>query len=175
MSPPQMLDVVSKLEEGHGQEKWQIDGVVTSTLLQRHIYLDDPLSLSPAESNLTTFLSHFQNIEFVYLQSSTSTLIMSLPYPTVYQIEEMFANRLDHNTFHTYLAENPDLTVVGKDFHLAGNHKSAESLHTDMFTRIVDALKKDTIRLQVVRVIGGGESAWASVESVATATTKYGE
>ena len=104
------------LKRGTGKRKWQIDGVMTSTLLQRHIYLDDPLSLSPAESNLTTFLSHFQNIEFIHLQSSTSTLIMSLPYPTVYQIEEMFANRLDHNTFHTYLAKNPDLTVVGKRF-----------------------------------------------------------
>ena len=168
-----MLDVVSKHEEGHGEEKkasrrWGDIKALTKA------YIDDPLFLSPAEPNLTT-TSHFQTIEIVSSRSSASTLIMSPPYPTVYQIEEMFANRLDYNTFHSYLAANPDLTVAGKDFPFAGNHKSAETLHTDMFIRMVDALKEDTIRIQVLRVIGGGESAWASVESVATATTRYGE
>lgn len=100
---------------------------------------------------------------------------MSPPYPTVYQIEEMFANRVDYNTFNTYLAENPDLSVVGKDFHLAEKHRSAETFQTDMYNRIIAPLKADTIRLQVMRVIGGGESAWACVETMATATNKYGE
>ena len=100
---------------------------------------------------------------------------MSLPYPTAHQIEEMFTNRLDYDTFHSYLADKPDITVVGKDFPLAGNHKSADSFHIGTTARFVNPMIYDTIRIEVVRVIGGGESARAAVESVGTATTKYGE
>lgn len=37
------------------------------------------------------------------------------------------------------------------------------------------ALKVETIRVEVRRVLGGGESAWAAVESLCTATSKYGK
>ena len=50
-----------------------------------------------------------------------------------------------------------------------------EAFHEGIYARVAEGLKVETIRLEVVRVIGGGESAWAAVESLCTATSKYGE
>lgn len=96
-------------------------------------------------------------------------------YPTAYQIEEMFANRGAPSIFHTYLADPIDVTVVGKDFDVAGNYKSMQAFHDAIYGRVSQALKVETIRVEVMRVVGGGESAWACVESLCTATSKYGE
>lgn len=109
------------------------------------------------------------------LPSSSSIFIMSLPYPTAYQIEEMFANRDVPSIFHTYLADPIDVTVVGQDFTVAGHYKSMQAFHDAIYARVSKALKVETIRVEIRRVIGGGESAWASVESLCTATSKYGE
>ena len=100
---------------------------------------------------------------------------MPAPYPNAYQIEEMFANRGVPNIFHTYLADPIDVTVVGKDFHIGGHYNSMEAFHDAIYGRVSAALKVETIRVEVIRVIGGGESAWAAVESLCTATSKYGE
>ncbi len=100
---------------------------------------------------------------------------MPLPYPNAYQIEEMFANRAVPNIFHTYLADPIDVTVVGQDFGISGHYNSMEAFHDGIYARVAAALKFETIRLEVVKVIGGGESAWAAIESVCTATSKYGE
>ena len=86
----------------------------------------------------------------------------------------MFANRGIPNLFHTYLADNIDVTVVGQDFHIGGHHNSMEAFHDAIYTRVSSALKVETIRVEIVRVIGRGESAWAAVESLCTATSKYG-
>lgn len=114
--------------------------------------------------------SHLQKYEKRQL-----LLIMASPYPTAYQIEEMFANRDVPSLFHTYLADPIDVTVVGQDFHIGGNYKSMQAFHDGIYARVAAALKVETIRVEVVRVIGGGESAWAAVGSLCTATSKYGE
>lgn len=100
---------------------------------------------------------------------------MPTPYPNAYQIEEIFASRGSPDRFHSYLADDFDATVVGQDFHIGGHYNSIESFHKAIFTRVAAALKVETIRVEVLRVIGGGDSAWAAVELVATATSKYGE
>lgn len=100
---------------------------------------------------------------------------MSTPYPNAYQIEEMFANRGFPDTFHTYFADNIEVTVVGKDFHIGGHYRSMEAFHDAIYARVSAGLKVETIRIEILRVIGGGDSAWAAVESLATATSKYGE
>lgn len=97
------------------------------------------------------------------------------PYPTPDQIEEMFANRDVPSIFHTYLADPIDVTVVGQDFHIGGNYKSMQAFHEGIYARVAAALKVDTIRVEVRRVIGGGEAFWAAVESLCTAESKYGE
>ena len=97
------------------------------------------------------------------------------PYPTPYQIEEMFANRLVASIFNTYYADRVDITIIGQDYHHGGHYNSIERFDEEVFGELWDLVKKDTVRLEVVRVVGGGESAWAAVESRVTAETKYGE
>ncbi|KAL8816571.1 MAG: hypothetical protein Q9191_008306 [Dirinaria sp. TL-2023a] len=97
---------------------------------------------------------------------------MPSPYPSIYQVEEMFGNRVsDPSLFHTYFANNFTVTVNGTDFHLKGHHTDTDTFHS-IYTRIVDHLKVDTLKVEVVRVIGGGESAWATVVTNATALTR---
>ena len=100
---------------------------------------------------------------------------MTTPYPNAFQIEEMFSNRDVPDIFHTYLADPIDVVVVGQDFHVGGHYKSMEAFHQGIYARVADSLKIETIRVEVRRVIGGGESAWAAVESLCTAEGKYGE
>ncbi len=106
-------------------------------------------------------------------QPSISILISNISTPD--QIEEMFANRDVPAIFHTYLADPIDVTVVGQDFHVGGNYKSMQAFHEGIYARVAAALKVDTIRVEVRRVIGGGEASWAAVESLCTAESKYGE
>lgn len=102
--------------------------------------------------------------------------IMSSPYPTAYQIEEMFANRDVPSIFNTYLADNVDVVIIGgEDFHLGARHQSAQSFHDGTYGAIGAALKMETFKVEVLRVIGGGDSAWAAVESLSTATSKSGK
>ena len=97
------------------------------------------------------------------------------PYPTTYQIEEMFANRETPSVFNTYLADNVDVAVVGVDFLISGRHRSVQEFHDNIWGRMTAVLKVETLKIEVRRVIGGGESAWAAVESSATATSKSGK
>ena len=101
---------------------------------------------------------------------------MPSPYPTAYQIEEMFANRGAPEIFNTYLADNVDVLVMGgEDFHLGGRYNSVQSFHDEIYGHVTSALKVETFKVEVLRVIGGGDSPWAAVESLSTATSKYGE
>ncbi|KAL9614242.1 MAG: hypothetical protein Q9167_001264 [Letrouitia subvulpina] len=95
------------------------------------------------------------------------------PYPNAYQIEEMFCNRARAEKFNQYLADPIDVTVVGQDFNIGGNYKSIQEFHDSVYVRAIAALKEETIRIEVRRVIGGGDSAWAAVESYCTAVSKY--
>ena len=101
---------------------------------------------------------------------------MSSPYPTAYQIEEMFANRAATEVFNSYLADNVDVLVIGgEDFHLGGRYNSVQSFHDKIYGEVSSAVKFETFKVEVLRVIGGGDSPWAAVESLSTATSKYGE
>ena len=81
------------------------------------------------------------------------------PYPTAYQIEEIFAARARPEKFHEYMAEQVDVEVVGEDHEIAGHYKTLQEFHDKVFARISDTVKRESIRLEVKRVIGGGESA----------------
>ena len=86
--------------------------------------------------------------------------ISNMPYPNAYQIEEMFANRSNPSIFNTYFSDSVDVIVVGQDFHLGGRYNSIEDFHNGLFERTVSRFKDRTYTLEIVRVIGGGESAW---------------
>ena len=100
---------------------------------------------------------------------------MRSPYPNAYQIEGIFANRDIPDVFHTYLADNIDVTVVDQDFDAGGHYNTMKAFHEAIYTRTTAALEIETIRVEVVRFIGGGDSAWAAVESLSTATAKSDE
>ena len=50
-----------------------------------------------------------------------------------------------------------------------------EAFYQGIYARVTDSLKIETIRVELIRLIGGGESAWAAVESLCTAEGKHGE
>ena len=100
----------------------------------------------------------------------------STPYPNAAQIEEMFSNRANTVLFNSYLAHDVDVLVVGgDDFHIGGRYNSVRSWHDGIYNHVASALKIETYKVEVLRVIGGGDSPWAAVETMSTATTKYGE
>lgn len=96
------------------------------------------------------------------------------PYPTSDKIEEIFADRDLPDIFNTYLVDHVDVSVNGHEFHLGGHHKSKEAFMEDVFHPLLAPMKIETLRLEVNRVIGGGDSAWAAVYSTATAIAKNG-
>ena len=133
----------------------------------------------PSYHNLTThslliLSGHHQTSNPSSPSSIIIRIIMPSPYPNRFQIEEMFANRVNTDAFHSYFADNFSVTVVGQDFHLGAHHTSTDTFN-EILTRIVDHLKRETIKVEVMRVIGGEESAWAAVETLGTAITKTGE
>ncbi|KAG8530499.1 uncharacterized protein KY384_005002 [Bacidia gigantensis] len=83
------------------------------------------------------------------------------PYPTAHEIEEIFFHRINTEEFHSYLADHIDITVTGNDFNISGKFKSLEEFHNKIYVRINAAVKQETLRLEVNRVIGGGESPQA--------------
>ena len=63
----------------------------------------------------------------------------------------------------------------GDEFHLGGRHSTVQAFHDEIYGHVTSALKVETFKVEVLRVIGGGESPWAAVESLSTAVSKYGE
>lgn len=97
------------------------------------------------------------------------------PYPTAYQIEEIFANRLVAGIFNTYCTDPVDIDIIGQDFHHGGYFNSIQRFEDEIFGEYWAIVKRETIRTEVIRVIGGGESAWTAVELRVTGTTQYGQ
>jgi hypothetical protein len=95
-------------------------------------------------------------------------------YPDGYEIEEIFSKRGNPDEFHKHLAEGLDVVVVGQDWHIGGNYNNKEKFHEGIYARVAAGLKIETIRVEIIKVIGGGDSSWAAVESKCTAESKYG-
>ena len=81
------------------------------------------------------------------------------PYPNAYKIEEIFFDRLNTDRFHEYLADPFEITVAGTDFHIGGSYKTVEDFHDNIYGRINAAIKLESNRVDIRRVIGGGDSA----------------
>lgn len=97
------------------------------------------------------------------------------PYPTRDKIEEIFYDRVNPEKFKSYLVDHVDARVVGQEFQLSGHHKSKETFHEEVWVRGTSMVKIETLRVEVNRVIGGEDSAWAAVHSTGTATAKSGQ
>ena len=96
-------------------------------------------------------------------------------YPTKDKIEEIFSNRDLPDIFHSYLSDHVNVTVAGQEFHIAGHYKSIDAFHDGIMVRVASVLKMETLRIEVNRVIGGGDSAWAAVHCTGTALSISGQ
>ena len=78
--------------------------------------------------------------------------------------------------FAAYLAPNVETTIMGHDHHLTGTHKGVDALHENNKGRLLEMLDLSKgIKLDIVHVIGGGDSPWACVEMKTQAKAKSGE
>jgi len=86
-----------------------------------------------------------------------------------YQIEEMFQKGEGGlEGFIDHFDPTVQVTVVGHDHHLVGESNGLDALQNDHFAQIADMTDfSKSNKLDIVRVICGGESSWACVKVVA--------
>ena len=98
------------------------------------------------------------------------------PYPSVHVIEGIYQYRtkLGHASFPDYLDEDVEITILGQDHKLGGTYKGKKA-YQDIAYEFANTLDLSKFhKLDIVKVIGGGEQAWACVELKATGTTTAG-
>lgn len=111
--------------------------------------------------------------------SDTIRKMSKSPYPSVYQIEEMFQWRASADTFDKFDAiidDHVQATMMGHDHHTAGEFQGKAAWKEGArarFTNMLDYSKP--MKLDIVQVIGGGESPWACVEMKATGKAVNGK
>ncbi|KAM0802087.1 hypothetical protein BDR22DRAFT_887759 [Usnea florida] len=91
-----------------------------------------------------------------------------MAYPTNHQIEEIFQLRDSWDTipkYREYLADNLIGHVAGFDHELAGEYRGKDAWLQNVEMRVGKMLKKDhPINLEIVNVIGGGDTPWACIQ-----------
>ena len=99
-------------------------------------------------------------------------------YPTPAEIEATFTkveSPEELQRVQEFFASDFRGVVTGHDHSFVGEHQGHGSWF-EQLSSILDTLEHEkTFKLDIVRVIGGGSSAWASMEAKATAKTKTGE
>lgn len=99
------------------------------------------------------------------------------PYPTAEQIEAIFTkveSVEELSNLQKIFADDFHGLVTGLDHSFAGEHHGYGSWFEQLGS-ILALLHEKTFKLDIVRVIGGGSSAWACMEAKASAKTKMGE
>ncbi|KAL6713115.1 hypothetical protein ACLMJK_009236 [Lecanora helva] len=98
------------------------------------------------------------------------------PYPTTDQIEDIFASRARPDKFNSYFDSDVDVHIPGVDFNVGAKHQGLQAFHEGTWGKVVSStLKEETFRVDIKRVIGGGDSAWAAIEYTHTAEGKNGK
>ena len=102
-----------------------------------------------------------------------------MAYPTNHKIEEIFQLRDSWDTipkYREYLADNLIGHVSGYDHELSGDYRGKDAWVQNVEMRVGKMLRKDhPINLEIVNVIGGGESPWACVEMRTKTKSHKGE
>ena len=102
-----------------------------------------------------------------------------MAYPTNHKIEEIFQLRDSWDTipkYREYLADNLIGHVSGYDHELSGDYRGKDAWVQNVEMRIGKMLRKDhPINLEIVNVVGGGESPWACVEMRSRTKSHKGE
>lgn len=101
-----------------------------------------------------------------------------MAFPTPQQIEEMFLLRQTNPEAYLekYVDDNIALTITGQPHAFSGEIKGKDELKAKHVTPILGMLdlEKSPPQGEVVRVLGGGDSAWAAVEMKTTSQSKAG-
>lgn len=101
---------------------------------------------------------------------------MATPYPTASEINDIFSNLAsgNSNAFFAHVSPTVSWTVMGTH-PLAGTYHTLQEFRQATFDRLGAIMKKDDpVRLEVVKVVGGGEGPWAVTELKAKGTCKNG-
>ncbi|KAL8953116.1 MAG: hypothetical protein Q9222_000999 [Ikaeria aurantiellina] len=97
------------------------------------------------------------------------------PYPSAATIEGIFHYRTlprHADKFEEYVDDTADIHVFGQDFHLGGRNKGKKAFR-EFNKQMHDMADLDgDDRIEIVNVIGGGEQAWAAVNTRCTSTNK---
>lgn len=86
----------------------------------------------------------------------------------------MFTGANGRDSIVDNLDDNCDIKVTGYDHHFAGEEKGKDSVVKNVRENIFSMLNENTIKFEVVHVIGGGDSPWAAVECKGTGKSKTG-
>lgn len=86
------------------------------------------------------------------------------PYPTTSEISKVFGHLTagEYDAFWAHVAPDVEWRVMGTHA-LAGTWHTPESFKRDTFGRL-DPVMDKPVRPRVVKVIGGGEQEWSTVE-----------
>lgn len=98
-------------------------------------------------------------------------------YPAASKIEGIFQYRLcqaSFDEFGFYLAEDVDITMTGDEHGQVSSNHSKSSFMRELGAMMQPLDPEKRINKEVIRVCGGGESAWAAVECRINGTIKEG-
>jgi len=101
-----------------------------------------------------------------------------MSYPTPAQIEELFQIQVsDPPKFLESIDPNIKLTTTGHKHEFAGELNGKDEILAKHVGPMMAMLDKENAppQREVVRVVGGGDSAWAAVDLKTTSTTKKGK
>lgn len=96
------------------------------------------------------------------------------PYPTASQIASIFQSiGPNGGNFINHVDANANLKVMGHEHSTKADHSSPQKVADEFFGQF-DFVDWDTINIDVLHVIGGGDSPWASVELSSKGKSKKG-
>ncbi|KAI4182731.1 MAG: hypothetical protein L6R41_005807 [Letrouitia leprolyta] len=102
----------------------------------------------------------------------------STPYPSAAEIEGIFHYRTlprHSDKFEEYVCDNADIHVFGRDFKLGSRSRGKKAFRefNDKMHSMADVEGDD--KIEIIRVIGGGEQAWAAVNTRCVPSNDNGE
>ena len=99
------------------------------------------------------------------------------PYPTADEIEDIFAKvetPEELGNLRGLFTPSFHGEVMGHDHSFVGKHHGGDSWFEQLGAILSSLDHEKTFKLEIVQVIGGGNSPWASMEARASAKTKTG-
>lgn len=101
------------------------------------------------------------------------------PYPSSHEIEDIFEWRGSLETMDKFAARvspQVEMTIMGHDHHLSATHKGVDAVHEHNKGQALEFVDMNKgLKLDIIQVIGGGDTPWACVEMRTQAKAKSGK